>query len=110
MKGKHWILITLITATLATGCTQSNSPDESLPASHTNSLSLTQQLENEKEVATNAGKKTKKKKTNVMASVAGGTADVWADIKESLQSITDYSYDKKDAFVAGASADVDAVD
>ena len=30
--------------------------------------------------------------------------------KESLQSAMDYTYDKKDAFVAGASADLDALD
>ena len=52
-------------------------------------MSVTQELQNAKEVATNAWQETKEATTNA-----------WADIKESLQSITGYSYDQKDAFVA----------
>jgi hypothetical protein len=110
MKSKQWILANLITATLATGCTQSKQSEESLPASDTNSLSVTQQLENAKEIATNAWQKTKEVTTNVMANVEEATTNAWTDFKESLQPSTDYTYDRKDAFVAGASADVDAVD
>jgi hypothetical protein len=110
MKSTQCILATLITATLATGCTQSNPSDESLPANNTNSLSVTQQLENAKEVATNAWQKTKDATTNVIANVEEGTTNAWGVIKESLQPSTDYSYDRKDAFVAGASADMDAAD
>ena len=110
VKSKQWILATLITATLATGCTQSNPSGESLPASDTNSLSVTQQLENAKEIATNTWQKTEGVTTNVMSNVEEATSNAWTDFKESLQSINDYTYDRKDAFVAAASADVDAVD
>jgi hypothetical protein len=46
----------------------------------------------------------------VLANVKEGTTNAWASIKDSLQSATDYTYDKKEDFVAGASADVAAVD
>jgi hypothetical protein len=110
MKSEDWIFATLITSTLATGCTRSNVSEESLSPSDTNSLSITQQLENAKEIATNAWQTTKEVTTNVMANMEEATTNEWTDFKESLQPSTDYGYDRKDAFVAGASADVDAVD
>jgi hypothetical protein len=99
MKNKPLILAAFLIATLATGCKQSNPADENPTASDTNSLSVTQQLENAGEVATNVWQKTKDTTTNA-----------WADIKDSMQTTKDYTYDKKDAFVAGASADLDALD
>jgi hypothetical protein len=100
MKKKPLMLGILAVAMLvAPGCTKNGTPDESSATGDTNSMSVTQQLQNAKEVATNAWQETKEATTNG-----------WADLKESLQSIIGYSYDQKDAFVASASADVDALD
>ena len=99
MKNKPLIIAVLAVAVSMTGCKQSNPAAESPATSDTNSLSVTQQLENAKEVVTNAWQKTKEATTNA-----------WADTKESLQSAADYTYDKKDAFVAAASADLDVLD
>jgi len=110
MKSKPLILAALAIATLATGCKQSNPADENPAPGDTNSLSVTQQLQNVKEVATNAWQKAKDTTTNAWSNVKEGTTNAWADIKDSMQSTKDYTYDKKDAFVAGASADLDALD
>jgi hypothetical protein len=110
MKNKLFILAAFAVAVLAIGCKQSNPTDENPAPSDTNSLSVTQQLDNAKEVATNAWQKTKDTTTNAWASVKEGTTNAWGDIKDSLQTTTDYTYDKKDAFVAAASADLDALD
>jgi vacuolar-type H+-ATPase subunit I/STV1 len=106
MKKKPLILGTLAVAMLVSaGCNKADMPDSSSTTSDTNSMP-----ENVKEIATNAWQKTKEVTTNVVTSVEKGTTNAWADIKESLQSATDYTYDKKDAFVASASADADALD
>lgn len=111
MKKKPLILGTLAVAMLVTaGCTKTETSNEYPATGDANSLSVTQQLQNVKEVVTNAWQKTKEVTTNVVASVKEDTTNAWANIKESLQAITGYTYDKKDAFVASASADVDAVD
>ncbi len=99
MKIKPLLTATLAVATLATGCKQSNPATENEINNDTNSLSVTQQLQNVKDVATNVWQKTKDTTTNA-----------WADLKDSLQSTKDYSYDQKDAFVASASADLAALD
>jgi chromosome segregation ATPase len=100
MRKQPLMLGTLAVAMLVTsGCTKSGTSDESSATGETNSMSVTQELQNAKEVATNAWQETKEATTNA-----------WADIKESLQSITGYSYDQKDAFVTHASTDVDALD
>lgn len=99
MKNKSLIFATLAATILVTGCSQSNPSAENSAASDTNSLSVTQQLQNAKEMATNAWEKTKEATTNA-----------WADLTEALQPGTDYSYDKKDAFVAAASADLATLD
>ncbi len=80
-------------ATLVIGCKQSN-PEENPAASATNSLS-----QNAKEMATNAWQKTKDVTTNA-----------WVDLKDTMQPVADYTYDKKDEFVAAASADLAALD
>jgi hypothetical protein len=110
MKTKPLILAALAIATLATGCKQSNPAVENPPASDTNSLSVTQQLQNAKEVATNAWQNVKDTTTNAWSNLKEGTTNAWADIKDSLETTKDYTYDKKDAFVASASADLDALD
>jgi hypothetical protein len=110
MKNKLLILAALAVAISVMGCKQSNPTDENPGTTDTNSLSVTQQLENAKEAATNAWQKTKEATTNAWASMKEGTTNAWTDTKESLQSAADYTYDKKDAFVAAASADLDALD
>ena len=99
MKSKPLILAAFVIATLATGCKQSNPVDENPAPSDTNSLSVTQQLENVKDTTTNAWSNLKE-----------GTTNAWEDIKDSMETTKDYTYDKKDAFVASASADLDALD
>jgi DNA repair exonuclease SbcCD ATPase subunit len=84
--------------------------DENTPPSDTNSLSVTQQLQNAKEVATNAWEKVKDPTTNAWASVKEETTNVWADAKESVQSAANYTYDKRDGFVAKANADLNTLD
>jgi hypothetical protein len=110
MKSKPLILAAFVIATLATGCKQSNPADENSTASDTNSMSVTQQLENAKEVATNAWQNAKDTTTNAWSNLKEGTTNAWADIKDSMQATKDYTYDQKDAFVASANADLDALD
>lgn len=94
------ILLALGAVTLATGCNQSNPGGNPPAASGTNSsLSLTNVWQQTKTTATNAWSNTKE-----TASAA------WVDIKESLGPAQDYTYDKKDEFVAKATADLDALD
>jgi DNA repair exonuclease SbcCD ATPase subunit len=110
MKTKTSMISGLAIAMLATGCKQSNQVDENTSPSDTNSLSVTQQLQNAEEVATNVWQKTKDTATNAWANVKEGTTNAWTDIKESMQPVADYTYDKKDDFVAKASADLSALD
>ena len=106
MKNKPLILGTLAVAILVSaGCKKTDISDANTATGDNNSMS-----DNAKEIATNAWQKTKEVTTNVLASVKEGTTNAWASLKESLQSATDYTYDKKDAFVAGASADLAAMD
>jgi hypothetical protein len=117
MKSKSMILAALAGAILATGCKQSNTAGENT-ASDTNITSTT---ENIKEGVSNAWAKTKEVATNALSDVKEGTTNAWAntkyaatnawtDIKESLGSTEDYTYDKKDEFVTGAQADLNALD
>src|SRR5580692_4729219 len=110
MKNKPLILAAFVIATLAAGCKQSNPATDNSSVSDTNSLSVTQQLENAEEVATNAWQKTKDTTTNAWSNLKEGTTNAWTDIKDSMQATRDYTYDKKDTFVASASADLDALD
>jgi hypothetical protein len=99
MKNPLWLFAIFSIAMLAVGCNQSNSSPDNPPSNNTNSMSVTQAMQNVREVATNAWEKTKEATTNA-----------WNDVKESMQSAANYSYDKKDAFVADASADLAAMD
>jgi hypothetical protein len=99
MKNKPLILAALAITALAAGCKQSNSVDQS-PATATNSTSA----------ITNAWQQTKEAATNAWANTKEATTNAWADLKDSMQTSKDYTYDKKDAFVAGARADLDALD
>jgi hypothetical protein len=110
MKNKPLILAALAFGILAAGCKQSNPAAENSTASDTNSMTVTQQLQNAKEAVTNAWQETKDATTNAWANMKEGTSNAWADIKDSAQSTKDYTYDKKDAFVASASSDLDALD
>jgi hypothetical protein len=98
-----------IAALLAAGCNK-NQTTEEYPTTGTNSSAVARGMENAKEATTNAWEKTKEVTTNMMADVKEGTTNAWADIKDSVQSAADYSYDKKNEFVANASADVDTLD
>ncbi len=109
MKKSISILAALVAVTaLITACNRNSdnvnsaSGDTNLPPT-TNDLSLgstnpsvSQQATG---MATNAWEKTKEATTNA-----------WQDIKESLSSAWDYSYDKKDAFMADATNDLSALD
>ena len=110
MKGKSLILAGLALAASMAGCKRSNPADENPAPSDANSLSVTQQLENAREVATNVWQKTKETTTNAWSNLKEGTTNAWACIKDSMQATKDYTYDKKEAFVASASADLDALD
>jgi predicted nucleic acid-binding Zn-ribbon protein len=105
MKNKSLILTALTIAALATGCKPSNPADENTATSDTNSLSTTNSPS-----ATNAWQQTKEATTNAWSDIKQGTTNAWADVKDSLESTKDYTYDKKDAFVASASADLTTLD
>jgi hypothetical protein len=110
MKNKPLILAALAIASLATGCKQSNPTVENPAAGDTNSLSVTQQLQNTKEVATNAWQNVKDATTNAWFNAKEGTTNAWASFNESAQSAADYTYDKKDEFVAKAQANLNTLD
>lgn len=117
MKNKSIMLAALAGAILATGCKQSDTTDQNANGG-TNVTSTTDNL---KDDATNAWAKTKEITTNTLAGVEEGTTNAWANTKyaitnawanftESLGTNQDYPYDKKDAFVTGAQADLNALD
>jgi hypothetical protein len=109
MKNKPLILAALaITMLVPAGCKQSNPAEESPAAGHNNSV--TQQLQNAKEAVSNAWEKTKETTTNALASAKEGTTNAWAGAKESMQSAVDYTYGKKDAFVANANTELSELD
>jgi len=98
----------MVLAAAATGCKRDsdvnnlNTGDTNMPPA-TNDMTLgstnpsvSQQAT---EMATNAWAKTKEATTNA-----------WENMKESLSSAWDYSYDKKDAFVADATNDLATLD
>jgi predicted small secreted protein len=99
MKTKLLILTSLPVALLVAGCNKPSGPGSDYSSTNDNSLSVTQQLQNAKELATNAWQKTKT-----------ATVAAWTDIKESLGSAGDYTYDKKDEFVSKANTDMAALD
>lgn len=77
---------------LVAGCdNKSNPPGDNSAGADTNSTAMA--------AATNAWDATK-----------NATVNAWTDIKESLSSATDYTYDKKDQFVSSAQADLDSLD
>jgi hypothetical protein len=110
MNNKQFFLAALAFTTLMAGCKQSNQPSNSSDTTDGNSTSVTQQLENAREVATNAWQETKNATTNVVESIKEGSIAAWTDIEDSMQSTNDYPFDKKDAFVAVAGADLGALD
>jgi chromosome segregation ATPase len=103
MKIKPLILAALAITALGTGCKPSNSADE-------NSTATTNAWQQTKTAATNDWAAVKEGATNAWANTKEATTNAWADIKDSMQTSKDYTYDKKDAFVAGASADLNTLD
>ncbi|HSY16717.1 MAG TPA: hypothetical protein VK815_00215 [Candidatus Acidoferrales bacterium] len=98
MKSRSLIFAALLVAALTAGCKKTN-PADATPPSGDNNSTITQQLQNAREMATNVWLKTRETTTNVLESV-----------KESVQSAADYTFDKKDAFTAKASSDLDSLD
>src|SRR5580658_10112093 len=97
MKTNLFIATAVLITAVVTGCNKSGSDTENPTPGDTNSppatnASVTQQAT---DMASNAWAKTKKATTNA-----------WEDVKDSLSSAWDYSYDKKDAFVADATNDL----
>lgn len=107
MKNKPLIFVALAIGILASGCKQSNKYST---ASDNNSLAVTQQLQNAKETMTNAWANVKQGTTNAWANTKEATTQAWANVAESAQSAEYYTYDKKDAFVAQARTNLDALD
>jgi len=100
MKNKPLVLAVLTIITLASaGCSKTETANEYPAAADTNSPS-----------ATNAWQKTKETATNAWASTKEATKSAWDNVKDSTQTTMDYAYDKKDAFVVKAQADLDALD
>ena len=100
MKNAPLILAALAIATLLpVGCKPSNSGAESPTTGDTHSMSVS-----------NAWEKTKEVTTNALAGMKEGTTNAWANVKDSMQSAADYTYDKKDAFVAAAGEELNALD
>jgi len=107
MKRKPLFSTALVLATLVTGCDKSNTADQTSSTGDTNSPSVAQ---NVKDAATNAWQDVKDTSTNAWSNVKEGATNAWAGFKDSMQATKDYAYDNKDAFVAGASADLNTLD
>jgi hypothetical protein len=103
MKKKSSLAALAVVALLQINCT------ELVQAQGTNDTrsSFHQRAE---EVVTNAWEKTKETTTNAWADVKRGTTNAWSDFKESIQPASNYTYDKKNAFVSKARSDLDALD
>ena len=100
---KLLILTSLPVVMLVTGCNKQS--DASSDYSSTNDSSSSA-----KEMATNAWQKTKEVTTNAWEKTKTATVAAWTDMKESVGSTNDYTYDQKDEFVSKANADVSALD
>ncbi len=111
MKIKPLILAALaITMLVPAGCKPSNPSTETPATGDTQSLSVTQKLQDAKEAVSNAWEQTKEATTNAMANVKEGATNAWASVKDSMQSTAVYTYDKKDAFVAAAGNELNTLD
>ena len=100
------ILAALASAILVTGCKPSNTTDENT----TGDTNVTSTAENIKGGVTNAWADVKEGTTNAWANTKYAATNAWTSIKESLGATEDYTYGKKDAFVTGAQADLNALD
>jgi hypothetical protein len=98
MKKQHLLALVLGVAGLAVGCNKSANSDDNSSATNS-SMSVTQEVQNIKEGGSNAWEATKE-----------GASNAWASVKLSLQSSANYTYDKKDAFVTDAQADLAVMD
>ena len=104
MKNLHFATLAAALAILIAGCDK-KSDTANPPASDTNAASTDATA-----AATNAWQKTVETTTNVLAGITNSAVVAWTDIKESLGSATDYTYDKKDEFVTKAQSDLDSLD
>jgi len=103
MKTKLFIVALAAAITgVVTGCSKSgsNTAENMPPATNSADAGTNQTVTQQtSDMASNAWAKTKEATTNA-----------WEDVKDSLSSAWDYSYDKKDAFVAHATNDMAALD
>ena len=88
MKTAQLFIPVIAIAALTAGCNKSNPTIEGSPANGTNVSSVSQKLEEAKEIATNA----------------------LTSAKDSVQSFADFAFGKKDDCVAQAGAELDSLD
>jgi len=107
MKNYMLILMVGVMATAVVGCKKSSPSDDNTMSGDTNPPSMTQ---NATAMATNAWEKTKEATSNAYEDVKTDTTNAWADMKDSLSSASDYTYDKKDAYLNAATNDLARLD
>jgi|HubBroStandDraft_2_1064218.scaffolds.fasta_scaffold434572_1 hypothetical protein len=113
MKKKTLLLAVLSIVVLTANCQPSSpSSQAGTSAGDTNAptSSVKQQWQTVKSDITNTWQDVKQTTTQVLAAVKTSTTQAWASVKISMQSATDYTYDKKDEFVASSQSDLDALD
>ncbi len=106
MKNQYLLIVTISIAAVAVGCNKSNTTMDDSNATNT----ATSMADSTKTGVSNAWESTKNVATNAWAKTVEVTTNTWQDIKQSLQSSANYTYDKKDAFVADAQADLAVLD
>lgn len=111
---KLLILTSLPVAMLVVGCNKQSGTGSDYSSTNDSSMDAKEMATNAwqktKEATTNAVEKTKEVTTNAWEKTKTATVAAWTDIKESLGSTNDYTYDKKDEFVSKANADLAALD
>ncbi len=116
MKNQYLFSTALAIAVVSVGCQKNETPMDNPPATNNPSVSdsiktgSSNAWESTKSVATNTWANVKEGSTNAWAKTKEVTTNAWENLKETLQPAADYSYAKKDAFVADAQADLAALD
>ena len=110
MKKKTLLLAVLSIAALTADCQPSAPSGGTAGNTNATSPSFKQQWQNVKSDITNTWQDVKQTTTQALAAIKTSTTQAWAGVRNSMQSATDYTYDKKDEFVASAQADLDALD
>jgi hypothetical protein len=113
MKKEYLLITALSVAVMAVGCKKTDTTtDDSASTNTNNSVADTTSnvLDSTKAAATNAWADVKEGSSNAWEKTKEVTTNAWDSVKESLQSSANYTYDKKDAFVADAQADLAVLD